>query len=250
MKTALIAALIIVFPANSIAAEPFQVTNFSQGPLLGEISSTAQLQQDFNQNATLIAQAGERLGLSASDMATVRHEINRGGARYVTLPRHLDGMTGARGGVAFAHHNVVIPPDVHGWEVDLEKPTGTLRVFVPNRCGNVSFVMERHRILAAAPAYVTPQNAVAAAPPADVPAYQPPATPVPAAPVSVSSEPIVPAQAVAHRSFGFLPWLALGLIGVVFSSHGGSSGGSPLGPTPNQPTPTPIHTICPPPASH
>ncbi|MDP9023754.1 MAG: hypothetical protein M3N13_00075, partial [Candidatus Eremiobacteraeota bacterium] len=59
----------------------------------------------------------------------------------------------------------------------------------------------------------------------------------------------LPLTAAAHRSLGFLPWLALGLIGVVFSSHG-SNGGSPVPPVINQPTPIPIHTICPPPAPH
>ncbi|MDP9110967.1 MAG: hypothetical protein M3M96_04990, partial [Candidatus Eremiobacteraeota bacterium] len=177
-KTALIAALIAVFPASSIAAQPFAVTNFSERPLIGEIASTEQLQKDFAAKQGLIAQAGERLGLSADDMANVRHEIDRGAARYVVLPRHLDGMSGAKRGVAFAHHNVVIPANIHGWEVDLQKPAGTLRVFVPNRCGNVSYVLERHRVLAAvAPAYV-PQAAVA---------YQPP-TPAPRA------DPILPAQ--------------------------------------------------------
>ena len=242
LKSAFIAALIVVFPAVTSAAPPYPINNFSERPLLGQIESTAALQQDFANNEALIASAGEKLGLSAADMDTVHREVDRGNARYVTLPRHLDGMTGAKHGVAFAHHNVVIPPNVHGWEVDLAKPTGTLRVFIPNRCGNVSYLFEHHRVLAAAPISFVPAAPVAAA------SYEPPASPSPVPLVAVA--PSVPAEAAAtHRAYGFLPWLALGLIGVVLSSHGGG-GGTVVPPVINQPTPIPIHTICPSPVPH
>lgn len=246
LQSAFIAALVIVFPVASIAQPPYPVTNFSERPLLGQIESTAQLQQDFASNETLIATAGEKLGLSASDMDAVHREVNRGNARYVTLPRHLDGMSGAKHGVAFAHHNVVIPPNVHGWEVDLAKPTGTLRVFIPNRCGNVSYLFEHHRVLAAAPIAFVPAPPESA-PPVASPSYEPPAVPSPVPLVAVA--PSVPVEPATHRAFGFLPWLALGLIGVALSGHGGG-GGTVVPPVINQPTPIPIHTICPSPVPH
>ena len=243
-KPAFIAAVLLFVPAAALAAPQFPVSDFSRGALIGEIASTAQLQQDFNSHAGLIAQAGERLGLSGDDMATVRSRINAGEARYVVLPRHLDGMSGAKHGVAFAHYNVVIPANVHGWEVDVPKPAGTLRVFVPNRCGNVSYVMERHRILAAAPELVPAPPAPVAAAPIPAPSYEPPAQSTPEPALALS--PTVPAQAASHRLYGFLPWLAAGLIGIAFSNHGGG-GGTPVPPVANHPTPIPIHTICPPP---
>jgi len=154
----LLAILIaLAIPIQVMAApQTLSYAQLTEGSLLGQIRSTAQLQQEFDAHSALIAQASEKLGLTHADFLAVRRAIELGQARYVTLPRHLDGMSGQHGGVAFIDRDVTIPAGVHGWEVDLPSDTGMLRVFVPNACGNVSYVKTRKRYRVAAARYAPP----------------------------------------------------------------------------------------------
>ncbi len=242
----LLAALLsIALPISAMAQpQPRVIGDLSDGALLGQIESTAQLQHDFSTQRPLLAQASERLGLSREDFRTVRRDIAQGDARYVLIPRHLDGMAGEHGGVAFAVHNIIIPAGVHGWEVDLPKPGAIVRVFIPNRCGNISYLrVSKPRQLAA----VLPHR-VALPPlgvlPGTFETPMPMSTPAPA---PVAFAPVVapaPPPPVAHAyHFPWLPILALAIIGVAFG-HGGSVGSGPPTVT-SVPTPAPIHTICP-----
>lgn len=240
-STPLLALLLAIVTPVSVIAQPRVIGDLTQGALLGSIRDTAQLQTDFSQQHELLAQASTKLGLSSADFSEVSYDIAHGQARYVEIPRHLTGMAGAHNGHAFAVHDIVIPRHVYGWEVDLERPNGIVRVFMPNRCGNMSYLLVPHRqtLAAAMPYHVTPPVAqtLAAAPS--------PAPEITEAPAPVAYAPVAPAVVapVAHH-FALLPWLALGLIGIALIHGGGGS----IGTTPPAvvPTPAPLHTICPP----
>jgi hypothetical protein len=241
--TALFLAFALFAPLSALGDDgPHQITNFSQGALLGEIVSTAQLQNDFSSQYPIIAQASEKIGLSPDDLATVRAQIRNGQARYVELPRHLNAMAGERGGVAFSTRNVTIPAGVHGWEVDIQKSDATLLVYIPNRCGNISYLrVPKRRELAAMPSDISQPLMLPAAP--QTIAVLPP-VPVPSAqPIAFAPAPLpIVAHTVPH--LGWLAAIIVPLVPVLF--HGGG-GNSPAPVRRGLPTPAPIHTICPPP---
>ncbi|HET9029695.1 MAG TPA: hypothetical protein VFN49_05915 [Candidatus Aquilonibacter sp.] len=246
-----LALLLALATTSASVAQPRVIGDLTQGALLGEIRDTAQLQRDFSEQHELLAQASQKLGLSRSDFSEVRADITAGRARYVQIPRRLDGMAGQYHGRAFAVHNIVIPPHVYGWEVDLERPNGIVRVFMPNRCGNMSYLrVPRKQILAAAMPYHLSTPAPAAAPtPASAPAIAAAPTPLPQfteAPQPVALAPVAPVATTAAHHFALLPWLALGLIGIaLLHGHGGGISTGPPAPAPAVPTPAPVHTICP-----
>ncbi len=253
--TALSALLLgIAVPAPAVA-QPHVIADLSEGALLGPIASTTQLQADFRANQALISRAGDRLGLTSADMVKVRSAIARGNVRYVIMPHHLDGMAGAYAGHAFAVHDAVVPAKVYAWEVDVEEPDAVVQVFVPNKCGNISYIRSPRRIVALRYTYVAPHSA---AKPDDLAAYAPPApafalqstSAAPAAPaprvslasVSISSNTVAP-----RHHFAILPWLALGLIGIALSEHGHGSGigGFPAAASAPRPVPAPAPTPAP-----
>jgi hypothetical protein len=247
---ALLAILIsVTLPLQAFAATR-TIGDLNDGALIGPISSTAQLQQAMRDRQPLIAEAGRDLGLSAADIATVQSRIARGDARYVRIPRHLDGMAGEHGGVAFAVHDIKIPANVYGWEVDLNRPTEVVRVFIPNQCGNISYLRVPRRVVAMRPyhfvahgiAYAPKPMAtpfpIAAAPAAFAPVAAPTLAPVAFTPVT---HPIV---AAAHH-FVFWPFLAAALIGAALSIHGGSSYSAPIVGSVAAPTPAPVASCAP-----
>lgn len=243
----LLALLLAVALPVSVTAHPRRIADLSEGALLGQIRNTAQLQQDFSAQRPLLADATIRLGLTHRDFVEVASDIANGRARYVEIPRHLDGMAGKYRGRAFAVHDIVIPPHVYGWEVDLQRSSGIVRVFMPNRCGNMSYlVVPRRQILAAAPIphVVTPSPVTLAAIAAPTPAMLPPSP----APVIAMAAPVTPAiVAPAAHHLALLPWLAAGLITAFLTMHHGGSPGTPGFTAPRAvPTPAPIHTVCPP----
>lgn len=223
--------LTIALPSNALA-ESRVVSNLSDGALLGQITDTATLQNDFKTQRPLLAQASEDLGLTPADFNEVANDIAQGRAKYVEIPRHLDGMAGQHNGHTFAVHDIVIPANVYGWEVDLQRPAQTVRVFIPNRCGNISYLTARKpHIVAPAPHHISaPVVAPVASVPAPAPTFAPEATPAPTAIPMTPAAPIVqaptaPASTVAAPAahhFAVLPWLALGVIGVILA-HGAPS---------------------------
>ena len=246
--TPLLALLLAAITPISVIAQPRVIGDLSEGALLGEIRDTAQLQNDFTEQHDLLAQASQQLGLSRSDFAEVQQDVARGRARYVEIPRHLNGMAGQHDGHAFAVHDIVIPARVYGWEVDLERPNGIVRVFMPNRCGNMSYLLvpRRQQLAAAHPYRVsTPAPLALAAAPIAAPTAAPVVTPTPEA-VAIAA-PVAPAVvAPASHHFALLPWLALGLIGIALMHGGGGSSTAPVTfAPPAAPTPIPVHTICP-----
>lgn len=234
MKLRLTALLVIAALPLSTLGSTYVISDrqLTEGSLIGPIASTPQLRREMTVHEALLVNATVRLGLTRSDFAAVRQEIDLGRARYVALPRHLDGMAGEHGGVPFVVRDVVIPAHVYGWEVDLQKPDGLVRVFVPNRCGNISYVFVPRRFRVAAASYPSPLP-----PPPVAPTPAPPlalATPAPTAvPIAVAQAPVV----AGHPHLGWLPFLALPLI-FAFTGHHGTSNHL-------VPVPAPVHTACP-----
>jgi hypothetical protein len=209
----------------------------TEGSLLGQVRSTAELQRDFLTQKTLLASASSRLGLSRDDFDTLQREIELGHVRYVTVPRHLDGMAGANAGVPFVDRDIIIPAGVHGWEVDLQKRYVTIHVFLPNTCGNISILSGPRPYRVAAARYPVPTPAPAAPQLAFTPTPAPIVTPTPSAvatavPVAVASA--MPAAAPSRH----LGWLAALVVPLILGFSGGGHSGSAS-------APTPIHTICP-----
>jgi hypothetical protein len=242
--------LSLVLPVRSLAAtHVISQRQLTEGSLLGQVVSSEQLQHAFAAKEPLLARAGRGLGLSHRDFLAVRSAIESGHTRYVEVPRRLNGMAGEHGGVPFVLHDVLIPSNVYGWEVDLSRPDGLIRVFIPNQCGNISvlrvpkryYVASAYHVPASAPVLpAAPRFAARAAHVAPSPRPQAIATTVPvavAAPPASSGSPVPTAG--AHHHLGWLPFLLVPVI-FAFAGHGGTSAAPSIAPTP-----IPIHTICP-----
>jgi hypothetical protein len=242
----ILSALSSLSPA--MAASERTVNDLSAGALLGQIDSTRQLQREFATNDALLAQAGSDIGLTPVQYRDVRTAIASGRARYVELPRHIDAMSGDHAGRVFAVQNIRIPSGVYGWEVDLNDGHNLVKVYVPNRCGNISLVRTRRaEVLASAPVYhdtpaqvdaFTPLPATYSAPPDAAPAvaYAP-----------TLSLPQMAAPAVAHH-LALVPFLLGGAV-AGFLAAGGHGAGVTIGNRPSTPpvvvTPTPTPVSCP-----
>ncbi|HTU69434.1 MAG TPA: hypothetical protein VMF11_03855 [Candidatus Baltobacteraceae bacterium] len=234
-------ALSLLASVAPAAARDRNISDLSTSALIGPIDSTQALQDDFVRNSRLLAAAGNDVGLSPEEYREMREAIAAGKARYVTIPRHIDVMSGDYDGRVFVVHDIRIPAGVHGWEVDLHEPGETVSVYLPNRCGNISVVRHRAEVLAVAPVHHAPPPMVYAAPPifetpAPIAAVVPPMT-TPSLDVTLA-----PAAAPVTHHLGMLP-LLLGAVVAGFLIAGGHGVGVRSGPPP--PAPAPIATATP-----
>ncbi len=235
-------------------AQPHVIAELGSAPLLGQITSTPQLQADVSRQRALFENAGLKLGLTPDEFSQFATRIAAKQLTYVTVPRHLDAMSWASGGQVHVVRDVIIPARTKGWEVDLREGNQVLAIFVPARCANLSLLRRSvpmvakaarpHPVAVAAAATAPPQ--VAAPPPAPAPAVAmpapPAATPMPYQSVAASTPP-------AHR-MGWWPLLLIPIVALL-AGHGGSSvpplnAGTPPGgggPPPVGPTPPPV--VCP-----
>ena len=236
-----------------LQAQTHVITTLGGTPLLGTLSSRAQLQSAALSLRDRFHAAARELGLNEKDFRELQAGL--GSARYVVVPRHLDAMAWYSGGTRVTS-DVIIPPDTRGWEVDIRHAGKLVRVFIPAICGNLSILRENMPRLARKPkigtgvaAYAvsaSTERAVAPAHPAT--ATLPPTTPSPAGahpsqttpptPVVVGIHP-PPAATHAHR----FPWFIIPLILPLLFSGGGSHGSTPAvappPPSPAPPTPCP-----------
>ncbi|HZZ65141.1 MAG TPA: hypothetical protein VFE17_06570 [Candidatus Baltobacteraceae bacterium] len=231
LRTFLAALLGVSMPLVSLAA-PHTIAQLGTAPLLGEVTSTPQLQSDVARNQRIFSDAASKLGLTSRQYAQFSSRIANRQVSYVTIPRHLDAMSWASGGRVYVLHDVIIPAGTNGWEIDLVEHHQILAVFVPARCANLSILRKPLPALAqAVPVAPAPRVRVAAAETA------PPASPAPpAAPVAPASNAVAVAAPAAtpgplasiasssgptHR-VGWWPLLLVPLIGFL-GSHGGNS---------------------------
>lgn len=207
-------------------AQSHVIAQLGTAPLVGEIASTAQLQSDVARNRRLFESAGGKLGLTPAEYAQFETRIASRQLAYVTLPRHLDAMSWSSRGNVYVLHDVVIPADTKGWEIDLKEGRSIVALFIPARCGNLSIVRKALPAIAQAPARPVKVEAAATQPPAPSTA---PAAPVVAMPDTPAATP-APYQSVATSTgpAHHLRWWPLLLIPIaaLFFHGGGSS--SPL----------------------
>ena len=253
-RTVISLLLSVTMPLAAIA-KPHEIAQLGSAPLTGEIASTSQLQANVNRQRHLFEVAGTKLGLSPREFAQFAARIDAKQLTYVTIPRHLDAMSWSSGGRVYVLHDVIIPAQTMGWEIDLQERNHVVALFVPARCGNLSILRRPLPAIAKAPA--PPRRvaveAAATAPPVVPPAAPavsmpapPPATPAPYESVASSTPP------VTHHA----RWWPLLLIPIVGLIAGGFHGGStpplttvpPLNGPPPGPTPPPAG--CTPPPSH
>jgi len=230
-KAIFLAPLMVALAAGPALAKPTVIAELGTAPLLGESTSTAQMQARVAHNEGVVSAAATRLGLSSGEYAQFREAVATSRVAWVTVPRHLDAMTWQGGGRVYVLHDVIIPAKTHGWEVDLPQRNGhVLALYMPAACGNLSLVRRAAPVIAAhAPLRRVAALKVApvAAPIAAVAAVPPPAA-VPndapaAAPVQVAQAEFPPAAAGAHHAAFFLAPLLFGLAALAGGGGGQSA---------------------------
>ncbi len=212
-------------------ARTIVISELGHAPLVGApLTSTADLKRHFREQVGLFDEAGRTLGFTNREYERVRVLIATTNPAYVRIPRHLDAMTGYWDGRVHALHDVQIPANQFGWEVDVPSGKSTLAVYIPNKCGNISFVRRP-------PVRVAARKVV---PPLPQPYHMPmPAAAVPVAPEAAPVVAVAPAAAipgavlpaaVAH-SVGLLPLLAgLPFIPLLVGGGGGNNNTPPGAP--------------------
>lgn len=238
---ALLLSISVAFPMPALA-QTHTIAQLGTAPLVGEITSTAQLQTDVARERRIFEKAGEKLGLTPDEYARFETQLEAKRLTYVTLPRHLDAMSWSSGGRVYVLRDVLIPANTKGWEIDLHEGRMVVALFVPARCGNLSIVRKTLPLIAQA----TPRPAVeaaATAAPAPAPAQvvalppAPQATPAPYQSVATTTGP-------AHH-FNWWPLLLVPIAAFFFHGSGSSPAintapASNIIPAPVAPTPLPV----------
>jgi hypothetical protein len=216
-------ALLVVMTGLPALAQPIEIATLGRAPLMGQSTSAAELQSNFRKNEALMRRAGMGLGLTPEQYEQFRLALDVGKPNWVTVPRHLDAMTWAAAGQVHVLHDVIIPADQKGVEVDLHSGDTIIALFLPAKCGNLSVI--RRTVphvaairnfpvphVAAVPAPAPPQQtSVAVAPPEQAPLV-----------AAVAPPPPVPVSAVRH---GLNLWPLAGIL--PFLVHGSSTPGNP-----------------------
>jgi hypothetical protein len=78
-------------------------------------------------HSKLFSDAAQRIGLTPSEYKEFRNNLLAGKAIYLTLPRRVDAMSGARGGSVYAVKNAVMTKPIMGWRVALADGQRRLR---------------------------------------------------------------------------------------------------------------------------
>jgi len=203
-------------------AKTTTIAELGSAPLLGSITSTAQLRSDVAQRGVVLADAAQRLGVTPAEYGRFRQAVAKGDAHWVTVPRRLDAMSWRTGSRVHVIRDVEIPAGTHGWQVDLDEGSRMVSLYMPARCGNLSLVVHPiRRVAARLPkplvAAVAPQPAPVAAPAEVAPPVETPQE------VAVQPTPVPRIEApVYHAS----RWSPLAIIPILFGfGHGGSGGG-------------------------
>jgi hypothetical protein len=214
-------------------AQPIEIATLGRAPLMGQSTNAAELQYNFKKNEALMRRAGADLGLTSEQYEQFRLALEVGKPNWVTVPRHLDAMTWASGGQVHVLHDVIIPANQKGVEIDLHSGDKIIALFLPAKCGNLSVIRRSVPHVAAVRNFPVPHVAAVTAPqpcgPGMVGSYYPNcSTPVaveqPPAPVVAA---VVPPAAIPpppiHHGFSLLPLAAL----LPFLVHTSSTPGTP-----------------------
>lgn len=227
-----ITALLVAATGSAAFAHPIEIATLGRAPLMGESTTPGQLKSNIQAHPALLHQAADKLGLSREEWNQFELAMSVGKPNWVTVPRHLDAMTWASGGQVHVLHDVVIPANQKGIEVDLHDGGKIVSIFVPAKCGNIS-VIRRTAPHIAAVKRPAPRVAAARIAPVPLPApviAAPAAAPVVAAVAPAPVVPVVPVVAASHGVsllplLGALPFLFHGGGGGIVSSVTGNGGG-------------------------
>ena len=231
-------ALLVVMTGLPALAQPIEIATLGRAPLMGQSTNAAELKSNFTKNEALMRQAGMDLGLTTEQYEQFRLALEVGKPNWVTVPRHLDAMTWASEGRVHVLHDVIIPANQKGVEVDLHSNDKIIALFLPAKCGNLSVIRRSVPHVAAVRNFPVPHVAAVSVPPPQettVAAVQPP-------PVVAAVAPPIAIPAAVHHGIGLLPLAAI----LPFLVHSGSSSSI----IPGSPGPPGTGTIVGPPPPH
>ena len=217
-----ITAVMIAAMGLPAIAQPIEIATLGRAPMMGQSTNPGELKANFHKNEALMRQAGLDLGLTREQYEQFRLALDVGKPNWVTVPRHLDAMTWQAGGQVHVLHDVIIPANQKGVEVDLQAGDKVIALFLPAKCGNLSVIRRAVPRVATIRNFPVPHVAAVVAPP---PAQEVAAVQQPPPPVEVAAAPppfIPPPVAAARHGFSLLPLAAL-LPFVIHSGGGGSS---------------------------
>src|SRR5947209_5551745 len=226
-----LAAVLVASMALPPMAQPIEIATLGRAPLMRTSTNPAELQYNFKKNEALMRRAGEGLGLTREQYEQFRLALEVGRPNWVTVPRHLDAMTWASGGQVHVLHDVIIPANQKGVEVDLHAGDKIIALFLPAKCGNLSVIRRNVPHVAAIRNFPVPHVAAVTqpCPPGMVgnayPDCSTPAVavaPPEAPPVVAAASPIIPPPPI-HHGFSLLPLAAL----LPFLVHTSSTPGNP-----------------------
>jgi hypothetical protein len=217
------AALLVMMTGLPAMAQDIEIATLGRAPIMGSSRDSAELKRNFEnpRNQVILAQAGRKLGLTPVEYQNFKEQVAIGHASWSPIPRHLDKMTWAADGTVHVLQGVRIPAGQWGYRVEVPRQNGpgTYVVYLPAKCGNLSYVFQpAPPRIAQKPAFPQPHPLVAAA--QNFPAPQPPlvaATTV--AGVTPAVSPIVPAA--AHH-LNLLPLATL--LPFLFHTNSGCTG--------------------------
>ncbi|MDB5073725.1 MAG: hypothetical protein JWM87_4836 [Candidatus Eremiobacteraeota bacterium] len=214
------AAVLVAMTGLPAMAQPIEIATLGRAPIMGQSTNPAELQYNFKQNEGIMRQAGAALGLTSDQYEQFRLRLEVGKPNWVTVPRHLDAMTWASGGKVHVLHDVIIPANQKGVEVDLAAGDKVIALFLPAKCGNLSVIRRPVPHVAAIRNFPVPHVAAVTSP---APPQQTAVVVNPEpAPLVAPVVPIPPPVAVVHHGLNLLPLAAL----LPFLIHGSSSPGT------------------------
>lgn len=228
-----VATILALACSEAAGAKTTVIAELGSAPLLGSITSTTEMRNEVALRGSVLADASQRLGVTASEYHRFRVAVANGDARWVTVPRHLDAMSWRSGRRVHVIRDVEIPAAVHGWQVDLDEGSRIVSLYMPARCGNLSLVVRPVRHVA-----LLPKPLVAAAVQAPAPAVVAPVevtAPADVTPeVAVAPTPVPRIEAPVYHATHLSPFAIIPLLfGFTFGrgGGGGGGGGSPSTPT-------------------
>jgi hypothetical protein len=210
-----IAAVVVMMTGLPALAQPIEISSLGHAPVMSTSTSLSELRSNFEKNEPMMHQAAHKLGLTEEQYETFKLQVAVAKARWVTVPRHLEAMTWAADGNVHVLRDVIIPPNMKGIEVDMPDGNTTLAMYLPAKCGNLSFVHLKPPVVA----YPSGPHYVAHAQSFPQPQPQQVASVVTGTvPVAVSAVPPGPVAVAAHH-FSLLPLAAL----LPFLVHGANN---------------------------
>lgn len=215
IQRAAVAAALVMMTGLPALAQPIEIATLGRAPVMSTSTSLSELRSNFEKNQAMMQQAAHKLGLTDEQYETFKLQVAVAKARWVTVPRHLEAMTWASDGTVHVLRDVIIPPNMKGIEVDMPDGNSTLAMFLPAKCGNLSFVHLKPPVVAypSSPHYVAHAQSFPEPQPQQVASVV--TGTVPVAPLAAIPPPVV--AAAAHH-FSLLPLAAL-LPFIVHSSN-------------------------------